>query len=117
MLHKLWSLPVPSEGDCSDRKIWSGNSNGSSAYSLIQNPPGPSFEDVWHSIWRLETPESIRHFAWQVVHGRLATKEYCVDDPFQVLVVLTAPVLLKLLYPCFVRLLCSSLNMASSSPS
>lgn len=31
----------------------------------------------WQVIWRLAVPERVRTFAWQIIHGRLATKVHC----------------------------------------
>jgi hypothetical protein len=30
---------------------------------------------TWKHIWKLDVPERIRYFAWQVAHGRLPTNK------------------------------------------
>ncbi|KAF7842964.1 ribonuclease H [Senna tora] len=76
----LLSEVPPSGGRGADRICWSGSTNGcfsvKDAYRgltcSVNTGGGP-----WKRIWRIDVPERIRLFVWQVVHNKLLTRSYC----------------------------------------
>lgn len=67
----IW--PCTPTRDCSVR----------SAYQMLEtnarrvNPGSSSLDEqskVWKGIWKIKTPNRIRHFIWQATHDSLPTK-------------------------------------------
>ena len=82
-------LGIPlSSSNTQDRMIWAENSSGKftvkSAHTLaLEEKSHATRADcsdesarrkIWKSIWRLKIPPKIKHFAWRVAQGILATK-------------------------------------------
>lgn len=47
------------------------------AYKYISKFDTSLTNDKWSKVWKLQVPERVRYFIWQILHGKLATKEYC----------------------------------------
>lgn len=80
-------IPV-SDGCVEDLLIWpltlDGNYSVRSAYQMLETDARyltPSFSSmdggskVWKGIWKIKTPNRIRHFVWQVTRDSLPTKQ------------------------------------------
>ena len=78
-------IPV-CEGSITDKLIWPLTSAGDfsvrSAYRMLEstarssNPCSSSSDEVskvWKGIWKIKTPNKIRHFIWQAAHDSLPT--------------------------------------------
>lgn len=75
VLGKFAAIPTPNQESGPDRRVWPGERLGrfsvSSAYKLV------SGNIWWDRVWRLEVPERVKYFVWQVMHGRLPTHVAC----------------------------------------
>ncbi|KAK7259832.1 hypothetical protein RIF29_25447 [Crotalaria pallida] len=73
----LRNIPPPSSNSGDDRMIWPSNKFGSftvaSAYAKINDWDHVEGDPLWQRVWKIQGPERVRMFAWQVVHGRLLT--------------------------------------------
>ena len=83
----IMSIPL-STNDTSDRLIWAKNKSGKftvkSAYALaleeqkhiamVDYSNGMAWRKIWKTIWHLNVPQKIKHFAWKAGHDILATK-------------------------------------------
>lgn len=81
MYNKLLSMPAPAPSMGSDLLFWpkerAGNFTVSSAYVYLRNATSLGNEVNWKTIWKLDVPERVRSFAWQIMHGKLPTRVYC----------------------------------------
>lgn len=46
-----------------------------SAYSLLAGFDQLQEAEKWRSLWKLDVPERIRLFIWQLLHGKFLTKQ------------------------------------------
>lgn len=81
MYNRLLAYPAPESSMGPVVVFWSGEIFGkfsvSSVYLHLRNAPSLSHFELWRTIWRLEVPERVRSFAWQLMHGKLPTRVYC----------------------------------------
>ncbi|PNY06182.1 ribonuclease H [Trifolium pratense] len=81
IVQKIMAIPPPMVEDGDDVRVWPGDKRGrftvSSAYSMLQGHHNLLFDSLWRSIWKLDAPERIRCFVWQLMYGRLPTNSAC----------------------------------------
>lgn len=71
------ALVPPTHDDPIDKRIWLGDRLGSffisSAYALLRAVDDSKMHNKWRIIWKVDVPECVRFFVWQLLHGKLLT--------------------------------------------
>lgn len=80
VVRKIMAILPPHPNNGNDVPLWPGDHLGSfsvaSAYQIIQGFFEKVRISIWKLMWKLQVPERIRCFAWQINHGRLMANQW-----------------------------------------
>lgn len=69
----------PPRGEAADQLWWRDSSDGrfsiKSAYNLMADKESQPTDRMWKTLWKLDIPEKVKMFLWQVCHERLPINE------------------------------------------
>jgi hypothetical protein len=79
IMYKIATALPPDDSAGDDKQQWQGNSakafSITNIYHDICGFNQRDSDDKWKRVWKLKTPERVKHFIWLVIHDRILTNE------------------------------------------